>query len=373
MSLRRRIARFARKRRTRSDVPEVKRMDRRSYDTAWRGFDRRAVAPALIGATMMMPATADATPSRASRPSGGDEPERERRGGDSALRGARLYVKPNSPAMRQAQDWSGSRREDAALLEYIASQPTGTWLGDWNSDVARDADRLMDDATRRGQIPLIVAYNIPKRDCGAYSAGGAGSAETYREWIRDLARGIGEREAVVILEPDALGLVSCLTHEGRSERFALIREAVSVLKARTGAYVYIDAGHAQWVDAEEMAQRLHLAGAEGADGFSLNVSNFVSTERNLAYGEQVSRRLNGAHFVIDTSRNGGSVASGEWCNPSGAALGQSPTTETGHPLADAFLWVKPPGESDGNCNGGPDAGRWWAEYALDMARRSQIA
>ncbi|HUF12570.1 MAG TPA: glycoside hydrolase family 6 protein [Longimicrobiales bacterium] len=348
-------------------------MDRRTYETAWRRFDRRAVAPALMGATMMIPAGVEATTARAGRPSGGDEPERERRPGESALRGMRMYVKPNSDALRQAQAWRNSREDDAALLEYIASQPTGSWLGDWNSDVARDADRLLDDAARRGQVPLIVAYNIPNRDCGAYSAGGAGSAEGHREWIRDLARGIGDREAVVILEPDALGLVSCLTHEGRSERFSLIREAVSVLKARTDAFVYIDAGHAQWVDAEEMSQRLHLAGIDRADGFSLNVSNFISTERNLAYGEQVSRRLDGARFVIDTSRNGGNVASGEWCNPSGAALGAAPTPDTGHPLADAFLWVKPPGESDGTCNGGPAAGRWWADYALQMAQRSGVA
>ncbi|MFI9168342.1 glycoside hydrolase family 6 protein [Streptomyces lincolnensis] len=41
---------------------------------------------------------------------------------------------------------------------------------------------------------------------------------------------------------------------------------------------------------------------------------------------------------------------GLWCNASGAGLGQPPqTTPSGHPDShlDAFLWVKPPGESDG--------------------------
>jgi len=367
MSFRRRLARLGRRQGDRDVPPDA--MDRRHYDRPWRRFDRRAVAPALMGATMMMPAAAEAAPARpATRPSGSDSPERAREPGESALRGARMYVKSESQAQRALR---GARGSEARLLEYIASQPTGSWFGDWNGDVARDVDRLMDDAARRDQVPLIVAYNIPNRDCGAYSAGGAGSAAGYREWIRDLARGIGEREAIVILEPDALGLVSCLTHEARSERFSLLREAVGVLKSRTRAYVYIDAGHAQWVDADEMAQRLHLAGIDEADGFALNVSNFVSTERNLSYGEQVSRRLNGAHFVIDTSRNGGNVRQGEWCNPDGAALGQAPTTNTGHPLADAFLWVKPPGESDGNCNGGPDAGRWFGDYALELARNAQ--
>ena len=37
------------------------------------------------------------------------------------------------------------------------------------------------------------------------------------------------------------------------------------------------------------------------------------------------------------------------------ALGARPTTDTKQPLADAFLWVKTPGQSDGTCNGGPRA------------------
>ena len=369
MSLRRRLARFARRRADEREV-DIESLDRRHYEGPWRRFDRRAVAPALMGATMMMPAGLEAAMPRSAHARTDDEGERE--SGESALRGARLYVKRDSQARQHADDFRGSR-SDAQLLEYIASQPTGTWFGEWSGDVARAADRLLDAASSSRSLPVIVAYNIPNRDCGAYSAGGAGSPESYREWVRDLARGIGEREAIVILEPDALGLVSCLTHEGRSERFSLIREAVQVLKARTNAHVYIDAGHAQWVDAEEMAQRLHLAGVDRADGFALNVSNFVSTERNLSYGEQVSRRIGGAHFVIDTSRNGGSVRQGEWCNPRGAALGEQPTTNTGHPLADAFLWVKPPGESDGDCNGGPSAGRWFNSYALEMARAAERA
>ena len=37
-------------------------------------------------------------------------------------------------------------------------------------------------------------------------------------------------------------------------------------------------------------------------------------------------------------------SNGEWCNPRGQALGAFPTTRTGNPLVDAFLWVKAPGD-----------------------------
>jgi endoglucanase len=50
--------------------------------------------------------------------------------------------------------------------------------------------------------------------------------------------------------------------------------------------------------------------------------------------------------VIDTSRNGAGPDS-TWCDPSGRATGLDPTANTGYSYVDAFLWVKPPGESDG--------------------------
>jgi endoglucanase len=74
--------------------------------------------------------------------------------------------------------------------------------------------------------------------------------------------------------------------------------------------------------------------------------------------------------VIDTSRNGRGPYRNRWCNPPGRGLGTPPTTETGHPLVDAFLWVKTPGESDGDCGEAPPAGQWWPRYALGLAQRA---
>jgi len=98
------------------------------------------------------------------------------------------------------------------------------------------------------------------------------------------------------------------------------------------------------------------------------------------------------HFVLDTSRNGQGPwipPAGlypdpqDWCNPPERGLGARPTTRTGNELVDAFLWVKRPGESDGQCTRGtagpedpvygavdPPAGQWWAEYALGLAQRA---
>ena len=283
------------------------------------------------------------------------------------LTGMRLFVNLESPARRQAEAWRAKRPSDAALLDRIAAQPVAKWIGDWSRDVRGDVSRHVARARQGGMVPVFVAYNIPNRDCGSYSAGGSNSASAYRSWIASFAAGLTGK-TVVVLEPDAVAGASCLSAAAREERYALLAGAIRTLKA-AGAVVYLDAGHARWHSASEIASRLEKAGIAHADGFALNVSNYIATSTNAAYGRSVSKLVGGKHFIIDTSRNGAPVTSGAWCNVAGAALGSAPTTDTGDPLIDAFLWVKQPGESDGTCGGGPSAGKWWPEYALRLAQK----
>lgn len=296
------------------------------------------------------------------------------------LRGARLFVDPNSLAMLNANRVRKTDPQKAELLDKIAQQPQGLWMGEWNSDIFRAVQHFVDRATQDESTAVIIAYNIPHRDAAAseaeagHSAGGLASKDAYRRWIRSVHAGIGDRPAVVILEPDALPGLRSLPEPLQEERLFLLQDAVKVLRQNPKVAVYIDAGHAAWVPAEEMAEMLKAAGVEHASGFSLNTSNYRTTEECLTYGHAVSERIGGKHFVIDTSRNGAGPyleAQNEtdtWCNPPGRKIGLPPTTETGDPIVDGFLWLKRPGESDGECNGGPRAGVWWEEMALSMVR-----
>jgi len=281
-----------------------------------------------------------------------------------------LYVQPGGPARAQANAWRGSRPSDADLIQTIAEQPQGVWLGDWHYDVRSVVATRVAVARSVGAVPVLVAYNAPNRDCGQHSSGGAASGAAYRHWIDRLAQGIGEAPAIVVLEPDGLAGMGCLSRPQRDQRVDLLSAAVERLSHLPATAVYIDAGNPGWVPAAVIARRLRAVGVSGARGFAVNVSGFETTPRAMAFGHAISRRTGGAHFVIDTSRNGLGPAPGEWCNPAGRALGERPTTATGDPLVDAFLWVKRPGESDGTCNGGPPAGTWWPDYALDLARRA---
>ena len=104
-------------------------------------------------------------------------------------------------------------------------------------------------------------------------------------------------------------------------------------------------------------------------------------------------------FLVDTSRNGRGpwVPTAQqradwpdpqdWCNPPDRGLGLRPSTRTRSPLADAYVWIKVPGESDGQCSRGlgtgddvvdpvwgrvdPDAGRWFPAQARELARLAE--
>ncbi|MEU7136807.1 glycoside hydrolase family 6 protein [Streptomyces sp. NPDC046261] len=289
-----------------------------------------------------------------------------------------FWVNPDGTAAKEAARLrSKGKQSDAELIQKIASQPVAEWVG--IDDPEGQTRGFTEAAAKADRDALLVLYNIPHRDCGQYSQGGASDGNAYRAWLDRAVRGIGDRAATVILEPDALPHMEdgCTPQEYHEERFALLKEAVGKLKALPRTKVYLDAGNPSWVTpVDRMAEPLRRAGIEQADGFALNVSNFQTTEDSKDYGHRLSRLVGGKHFVIDTSRNGNGPLSGAdhekaWCNPSGRALGEPPTTRTGDAQVDAYLWVKRPGESDGACKGGPDAGQWWETYALELARNAR--
>ncbi|MCO8277277.1 glycoside hydrolase family 6 protein [Actinoplanes sp. TRM 88003] len=283
-----------------------------------------------------------------------------------------LYVERTGAAVEQLMAYEKEgRTAQAALIRKIATRPVATWFAD--GDTARVGRVLV---AARGFIPVLTLYFIPHRDCASHSAGGAATGPAYAAWIDAVTAALTGRRAIVILEPDAVAqsLQDCLTVGQRAERYRLLSRAITKLTANPGLTVYLDGGNPAWItDTATMAAALKKAGIARARGFALNVANFETTSSNIRYGTELSKRLGGAPFVIDTSRNGNGPArqsSGHrnWCNPPGRALGQPPTLKTGRPLVDAYLWVKRPGESDGACGrGAPPAGHWWPAYALGLA------
>ncbi|MFI9364465.1 glycoside hydrolase family 6 protein [Kitasatospora sp. NPDC053057] len=281
-----------------------------------------------------------------------------------------FYVDPNS----SAQQWLNANPGDGrapAIRSSIANVPTARWFGNWSGTIGTATGAFVGAAAAQRKLPILVAYNIPNRDiCAGQSGGGAGSPADYATWIAAFASGIGNRPAVVVLEPDSLGDETCMSADQIAERNGMLRNAIAQFNAKApNTWVYLDAGNPAWMSAETMANHLAAAGVSGAHGFSLNVSNFLPTAQNTAYGNAVSAALQSANgfgkpFVIDTSRNGNG-SDGNWCNPAGRRIG-TPTQLGGG--AEMLLWIKAPGESDGNCGTGTGstAGQFLPQVAYNL-------
>lgn len=390
----------------------------------------------------------------------------------------RLFIPPpETAAVKQVATLIRAHHlKDALLVSAMEATPRAVWFtGGTPADVHKAVHKTMEAAAYENAVPTLVAYNIPYRDCSQYSAGGAVDTVAYEAWIDGFVKGIGGGKAIVILEPDGLGLIpynttiygateSCqptvTAADGTQvpapganpgERYAQLQYAGSALAAKApNAAVYFDGTHGAWLGVGEAAYRINRAshdpatGAALGKGFFLDASNYRLTAEAIQFGTWVSmctafatdpeeggwrlgnfgwcasqynpatgfsldyspeyaatvtaqiQGLMGTSvatlpFVIDTSRNGQGPWSPtatypdaqDWCNPPGRGLGLRPTISTGTALADAFLWIKTPGESDGSCNRGiagattdpewggtvdPAAGAWFPVQALQLAQ-----
>lgn len=281
--------------------------------------------------------------------------------GSNPFAGRDLYVDPDSEAIRAVDAATDSATRDAFLT--IADQPTGIWLTPEEypaGEVGPYVAQVVADAAAGDTLPLFVVYGVPDRDCGQFSAGGT-TVEGYEAWVREIAVALDGTETPVVLEPDGISLAEqCGDVEGR---LSLVSTAAATL-TDAGATVYLDGGHSNWHSVQETADLLRRAGIADVHGFATNVSNYNDDASELAYAERLSAQLDGKPFVVDTGRNGNG-SDGTWCNPPGAALGARPLTLEADGM-EANLWVKPPGESDGACGGGPGAGEWWPDRALSL-------
>jgi endoglucanase len=280
-----------------------------------------------------------------------------------------FYVDPQTNAAR----WVAANPNDgrtAVIRDRIASVPQPRWYTTTNTSTVRaQVSDFVGAAASAGKIPIMVVYNVPNRDCGGASSGGAPSHAAYRAWVDEVAAGLQGRPAYIVLEPDVLPLMTnCQDAQQQAETRSSMAYAGKRLKAGSSqAKVFFDIGHSAWLSPSEAAARLRAADISGsADGISTNVSNYRATSAEVTYAKAILANLgdNRLRAVIDTSRNGNGPLGSEWCDPAGRKIGTPSTTETGDAQIDAFLWVKLPGEADGCI---ASAGQFVPQRAYELA------
>ena len=324
--------------------------------------------------------------------------------------------------------------EMADAIRKVEQYPTALWL----DAIARVAelpgwlDQAKEQQARTGQptLSVFVLCDLPNRDCAANASSGelaveAGGEERYRtEFVDPIAAQFAahpDQPIVAIVEPDSLAnLTTNVAFPKCAASVDAYRHSIIYAIQRfqlPNVSIYLDAAHAGWLgwdmNREKMATifRKLLQEAGGYHmirGFATNVSNYTHQYNRdgaalaltnpclneLMYVKMLANTLSdygikGKGFVIDTSRNGkGGIRKswGSWCNVKGAGLGERPRAGPMRGI-DAYLWIKPPGESDGvsdptqprfdgMCAGrdaltdAPQAGKWFDAYFADLVRNA---
>jgi cellulose 1,4-beta-cellobiosidase len=344
---------------------------------------------------------------------------------------AALYVNPDYA--KKAEAAVAADPPNAALVKKVTKQPTAMWLVQMDS--LPHLPRWLEDVGKQAKtagkpvVPVFLVYNLPNRDCSAKSSAGEltvenGGEAKYREFVDKIAAEFKKhpnQRIVVILEPDSLpNLATNLHIEQCAKSQNIYRNSVAYAIAQLSlpnVSLYLDAAHAGWLgwdgNRTKIAQifkevLLQAGGVDRIRGFATNVSNYTALtgEANtklepsnpcpneLSYVQKLNESLEkvgitGKGFIIDTSRNGRDgirTKWGNWCNVKGAGIGERPRANPA-PLIDAYLWIKPPGESDGTSNktakrfdencvspdafpDAPEAGEWFQAQFLELAKNA---
>lgn len=314
-------------------------------------------------------------------------------GSDNPYEGADFYQDPNFA-------------KNAGDSGKYGSQPTALWLAS-DGDLGK-LDAIKSAKADKATIMTYVVYDLPVRDCSASaSAGGASDIGAYKaviDKIAGAAKGNTNKNLRLsfILEPDAMANAASKYSEGKcSTAVPVYNEglayAISSLSTIPNSWVYVDAGHPDWIKGDLMQKLASnvadvLKNAKNTNpkstisGFASGVSNYIPLDPQyfVTFGDVLKGAGLPGKFIYDTSRSGQATPKGVWCNPKGAGLGPAPKAS---PITnvDAYMWIKTPGdlqwifcfnnnigESDGSAAsdpkcagpdstpGAPDAGKWYA-------------
>ena len=219
-------------------------------------------------------------------------------------------------------------------LKFMSNQGLAYWYTDRYGNLDSAKSDLQSFIQRCDDTPVVVVYGIPGKDCSAgESSSGFNTPDTYEQFIKNLVETITP-DTLVVLEPDAAAL--SIDNCGSDKYPGYLKKAIELIPN-----AYLDVGH--WVSPIKVKQ-LGLD-VKKLKGFSLNLSNYRSNQEM----ESLCRELisENQKCLIDTSRNNnGPSPYNTWCNYNGAGIGK---TGKGEGIIEAYIWIKPAIELDGNC------------------------
>lgn len=258
----------------------------------------------------------------------------------------------------------------ASALSAVSNYSIATWYSDRTetATMVSTIETMVSQCAEDSRLSIVV-YGLPNKDCdaGYSSSGWVTDTDSYKTFLGKLTAAVGDRKVLYVVEPDAVGLLTdggCGTSNGYLDN---LKVALELLSENENADLYLDVGYWKLSSSTEAAGVVsvikELVSSGRLKGIALNTSNYRSTSEisTLCGTFQTAYGSTDLHCVIDTSRNYVDPTTTDWCNVLTAGVGIPPRTETGYDNLDYFMWIKVPGESDGDCNGGPSAGSFFAD------------
>jgi endoglucanase len=233
-----------------------------------------------------------------------------------------------------------------------------------------------------GSVPVLTTYFLYQAGYCETKSEILAHRATFQRQVREFAEGIGRHPAIVLMELDAIGSSSCMSRNGALPYWEQdISYEIGQVAALPHVAAYIEGGYADSSGPAYTARALNAVGVRRIQGFFTNDTHNDWTIKEIRWGERVSELTHGTHFIVGTATNGrgpllnphpATQGIEDLCNAPGRGIGPRPTTSTGFPRVDGFLWITEPGESAGKCHdNGPPSGTFWPARAVGMAARAQ--
>ncbi len=307
-----------------------------------------------------------------------------------------VYRGPLEHSWRAYRTASGAQRTQ---LAKIALRPKATWFGHWlrtdrvQKNVAEYvANSQHGDPEALVQMAVFALQPWEGEACDRLPS--TAEQNTYKQWVDQVAAGIGQAHVALVLQPDA-PFALCAPH-GSDVFLDLMRYATERFAGQPNTSVYIEAGAADWLrdDVSKALKILVPAGIRSARGFALNSTHYDSTERQVRFAAAISqalaaRGIPGKYAVVNTAQNGKPFKGYEYDGPNYdnaracadrddarcVTLGIPPTTDVADPAwglpsdaaaaasayVDAYLWFGRPWLYN-------QAQGWDQQRALSIAR-----
>jgi endoglucanase len=312
-----------------------------------------------------------------------------------------VYRGPLEHSWRAYRTATGTQRTQ---LAKIALRPKATWFGHWlradrvqQNVAAYVANSQHGDPEALVQMAVFALQPWEREACDRLPS--AAERNTYKQWVDQVAAGIGQAHVALVLQPDS---PFALCAPGGSDVFLeLMRYATERFAAQPNTSVYIEAGAADWLR-DDVAKALRIlvpAGIRSARGFALNSTHYDSTERQVRFAAAISqalaaRGIPGKYAVVNTAQNGKPFKGYEYNGPNYdnaracadrddarcVTLGIPPTTDVADPAwglspdaaaaaaayVDGYLWFGRPWLYN-------QAQGWDQQRALSLARTTPYA